>query len=69
MSFKAIAKLISEDEEEYEEYLEINQISKGKSLWEVVAGAMAQVFGGLMSMRSSPSLEVHCYQSMWDRAV
>ena len=41
MSKKAIAKLTQEEREEYQE---IHQMSRDRSLWEAVAGAIAQAF-------------------------
>ena len=59
MSQKAITKLTPKEREEFKEYLEIHWMPKGKSLWEIVAGALVQAFLGIKqckikSQSSSP---------------
>ena len=44
---KAIAKLTTKEREEFEEYLELLWVSEGKSLYKVVAGAIAQACMGI----------------------
>ena len=47
MSTKAIAKLTLKEIDEFGEYPEIHWMSKGKSLLQLVAGAMDQAFLGI----------------------
>ena len=44
MSHTALVKLTLNEREKFEEYLGIHRISEGKTLWEVVTGAIAKVF-------------------------
>ena len=47
MSKHTIAKLTPKEREEFEEHLDIYQISEDKSLQEVVAGTIAQSLPGI----------------------